>query len=123
MTLLFVSSVGSGQDNVFVLGEAHMRSTPSVRSFPSVAFKNCDVDLTDDGSLSLSFSLTHTLSLPLPFKKDPRALPLSAPLSSRRSMVIITSIALCPQVVSQAPQHFRNAIKPLVKTPLLGHFP
>ena len=33
---IFFSSV---QDSSYALGEAHMRSTPSVGSFPSVAFE------------------------------------------------------------------------------------
>ena len=44
---------------------------------------------------------------PRTFKEDRLALPLSTPLSSRRSM----SLALCPQVVCQVPHHFRSSEK------------
>ena len=78
------------------LGEAHMRSTTSLRSFPNDAFE------------TVPMFVWLTMALSRPFKEDRRALPLSTPLSSRRSMV------WCPwlcalQEVSQAPQHFRSS--------------
>jgi len=66
-------------------------------SFPNAAFKTAPMFVW----------LTMALSRPL--KKDRLALPLSTPLSSGRSMM--WCLALCPQVVSQAPQHFRSSEK------------
>ena len=76
--------------------ETHMRSAPSLRSFPSVALE----------TVPMLVWLMMALSRPL--KEDRWALPLSTPLSSRRSMAVM-SLALCPQVVSQAPQRFRSS--------------
>ena len=47
------------------------------------------------------------MALSRPFKEDCRALPLSA---SSLFQVIdgVTSLALSPEVISQAPQHFRS---------------
>ena len=47
------------------------------------------------------------MALSRTFKEDRLAPPLSTPLSSTRSM----SLALCPQVVCQVPQHFRSSEK------------
>ena len=55
--------------------KAHMRSTPSLRSFPNVAFQTVPV------------FVWLTMALSRPFNEDHRALPLSTHLSSRRSMV------------------------------------
>ena len=52
-----------------------MRSTPSLRSFPNVAFE------------TVPMFVWLTMALSRPFKKDRLVLPLSTPLSSRRSMV------------------------------------
>ena len=52
-----------------------MRFTPSLRSFPNIAFQTVPMFVW----LTMAFS--H------PFKKDRLALPLSTPLSSRRSVV------------------------------------
>ena len=52
---LFLSSVqfSSVQDGIYGLGKAHMRSTPSVRRFPNVAFEMVPiVGLFDDCPLS-----------------------------------------------------------------------
>ena len=52
---LFLSSVqfSSVQDGIYGLGKAHMRSTPSLRRFPNVAFETVPiVGLFDDGPLS-----------------------------------------------------------------------
>ena len=62
----------SVQDCVYKLGMAHMCSTPSLRSFPNIAFE----------TVPMLVSLTMALSRPL---KD--AFPRSAPVSSRRLMV------------------------------------
>ena len=50
-----------------------------------------------------------TMALSRPFSEGRRALPLSTPLSSRRSMAWVPWLCACPQVVSQAPQHFRSS--------------
>ena len=68
---------------------------PSLRSFPNVAFE----------TVPMFIWLMMTLSRP--FKEDRLALPLSMPLSSRWSVVWCP----CPQVVSQASQHFRSSEK------------
>ena len=49
--------------------------------------------------LTVALSQSHAH----PFKEDHQVLPLSTPLSSRWSVV------WCPQVVPQAPQHFRSS--------------
>ena len=72
---LFNSEVSSVQGGICALGKAHMRSTPSLRGFPSVAFE----------TVPMFVWLTMTLSRPV--KEDGLALPLSTPPSSRRSMV------------------------------------
>ena len=67
--------LSSAQDGIYVLGKAHMRSTPSVRGFPNVAFETAPM------------FVWLTMALSRPFKEERLALPLSTPLSSRRSMV------------------------------------
>ena len=57
------------------LEKAYMRSTPSLKSFPNLAFATVPVFVW------LSMALSR------PFKEDRLGLPLSSPLSSRRSMV------------------------------------
>ena len=84
----------SVQDGIYALGKAHMRSTPSLSSFPKVAFQTVPV------------FARLTIALSRPFKEDRLALPLSTPLLQAIRGVV--SLALCPQVVSQAPQHFRS---------------
>ena len=70
--------ISSVQDGIYVLGKAHMRSAPSLRGFPNVVFHAFE-------TVPLFVWLTMALSRPL--KEDRLALPLSTPLSSRRSMV------------------------------------
>ena len=67
----------SVQDGIYALGKASMRSTPSLRSFPNVAFETVPmlVWLTMGPFLVLSRNFVE------------RLLPLSTPLSCRRSMV------------------------------------
>ena len=67
--------------------------TPPLRSLPSVAFQ------TNPVLVWLAMALSH------PFKEDCWTLPLSMPLSSRRSMVQCLWL-FCWQVVSEAPQRF-----------------
>ena len=73
MSVFWFSSV---QDGIYALGKSHMRSTPSLTSFPNVAFETVPIYARPihDGPLSS-------------FNEDRLALPLSTPLSSRRSMV------------------------------------
>ena len=73
----------SVQDGMYALGKAHMGSTPSVRSFPSVAFETVPVFLIDDGLL----------------------FPRPSPPGGRWCDVL----GFVPAGVSQAPQHFRSS--------------
>ena len=75
-----------------------MRSAPPLRIFPNIAFQ------------TVPMFVWLTMALSRPFKEDRLALPLSAPLSSRLSMVWCP-LALCPHVVSQASQHLRFSEK------------
>ena len=88
----------SAQDDIYSLGKAHMRSTPSFRSSPNIAFE----------TVPMFTWLTMTLSRP--FKED-----LSSASSFRASLLQtidgVMSLALCPQVVSRASQHFRSSEK------------
>ena len=70
----------SVQDGIYALRKAHMRSTPSLRNFSNVTFETVPV----------FFWLTMALSRPL--REDCPALPLSTPLSSRRSMVCVRDV-------------------------------
>ena len=90
--------LNSVQDGIYVLGNAHMRSTPSLRSFPNVAFENgSNVRLIDGGPLS-SFQ-----------RRSPSASSFQASLLQAIDGVM--SLALYAQVVSQAPQHLRSSEK------------
>ena len=59
MTVQFCSV----QDGIYALGKAHMRSTPSLRSFPNVAFE------------TVPMFVRLTMALSRPFKEDRLALP------------------------------------------------
>ena len=61
----------SVQDGIYALGNAHIRSTPSLRSFPNGTFE------------TVPMFIRFTMALSRPFKKDRRTLPLSTSLSSR----------------------------------------
>ena len=88
----------SVQDGIYALGKAHMRSTPSLRSFPKrYLWNNLNIRLIDDGPLS---SFQGRSSCACSFYVSP-------PGDRWCDM----SLALCPQVVSQAPQHFRSTEK------------
>ena len=65
-------SLSSVQYGTYALGKSHMRSTPSLTSFPNVAFE------------TVPMFVRLTMALSRPFKEDCLALPLSTPLSSRR---------------------------------------
>ena len=70
-----MAQFSSVQDGISALGKAHMRATPSLRSFPNVASETVPV------------FVRLTMALSRRFKEDCLALPLSMSLSYRRSMV------------------------------------
>ena len=72
-----------------------IRSTPSLGSYHNVAFET--VRLTDDGPL-LSFQGRSSSAS-------------SFYCCLLQAIDCVMSLALCPQVVSQAPQHFRSSEK------------
>ena len=75
-----------------------MRSTLSLRSFPNVAVETgSSVRLIDDGSLSSLQGRSSSASF------------LNAPFL--RATGGVTSLALCPQSVSQTSQRFRSSEK------------
>ena len=80
------------------LEKAHMRSTPSLRSFPNVVFE----------TVPMFVWLMMTLSRP--FKED-RVEEASFHVALLQAIGDVMSLALCPQVMSQAPQHFRSSEK------------
>ena len=82
MIMTVHSQFSSVQDGIYAPGKAHMRFTPSVRSFPNVASETVLMFVC----LMIAFSR--------PFKEDRLAHLLSMPLSSRRSM-------MCPFAVQQ----------------------
>ena len=66
-----------------------MRSTPSLSSFPNVAFE------------TVPMFVWLTMALSRPFKGDRLALPLSTPLSSRRSVAwVCTIIPTCSRTTT-----------------------
>ena len=83
------------QDGVHALGKAHLCSTRSLRNVPSVAFETIPV------------FTSWTAAFSGPSKEDCWAFPLLTPLLQVIGCVM--SLALCQQVVSQAPQHFRSS--------------
>ena len=85
----------SAQDDIYSLGKAHMRSTQSLRSFSNVAFEAVPT-LRLIGCRPLS-SFQERLSSSSPFQDS-----LSQAIDG------VMSLALCPHVLSQAPQHFRS---------------
>ena len=68
-----------------MLGKVHMHSTPSLRSFPTVAFETVPV------------FVWLTMAPSRPFKEDCLALPLSTPLSSRWLIVWCSWLCACRQ--------------------------
>ena len=91
---IFVTSV---QDGIYPLRKALMRSTPSLRSFPNIAFETVLMFVW----LTMAFSRRFKLALPLS-----TSLSLSLPLFQAIDGVVC--LALCPQVASRASQHFRS---------------
>ena len=79
---------------------------PYLRSIPIVAFESSDVPLIDDGPLSSFQGRSSSAS--------------SFHASLLQAIDGVMSSALCPQVVSQAPQHFRSSEKQATRE---GRFP
>ena len=79
-----------------------MRSTPFLRRFPQRCLSNSsNVRLTDDGPLSSFRGRSSSAS--------------SFHASLLQAIDGLVSLALCPQVVSQAPQHFRSSEKQAIR--------
>ena len=94
--LLFwlVQQLSLFQDSIFVFRKAHLRTTMSLRMFPNVAFETVPIFIR----LTMAFSrpfVRLTMALSRPFKEDCLVLPLSMPLSSRRSMVWCPWLCAC----------------------------
>ena len=82
-------------DSIYALGKAHMRSTTH-ENFPDVAFK-----------IVPSFvwmTRTHTRA----FKEDRRALLFHSYVPLLQAIEDVMHYFVCPQAVSQVPQHFRS---------------
>ena len=85
-------SLSSVQDGIYAIGKAHMRSIPSLRSFPNVAFETVPMFVWPSfQGRSSSASSFHASLL--------------------RAIGGMMSLALCLQVVSQASQHFWSSEK------------
>ena len=101
-TLTSHSSVqfNSVQHGIYALGEAHMRSTPSLRSIPNVAIE------------TVPMFVWLTMALSRPFKEDRLAEEeASFHASLLQAIDGVMSLALCQQVGSRAPQHLRSSEK------------
>ena len=86
------------EDGIYALGKPHMRSIPSHRLFfSSFLWNGSNVRLTDDGPLS---SFQRILSSTFSFQA-----------SLLQAIDGAMSLALCPQVVAQAPQLSRSSEK------------
>ena len=92
----YVWRFSSVQDGIYALENAHRRSTPSLRSFPNVAFKTLPM-LSDDGPLSSFQERSSSAS--------------SFHASLLQTINGVMPLALCPPVMSQATQHFRSSEK------------
>ena len=88
----------SFQSGSYALGKAHMRSTPSLRSFPNVAFETVP-----------TFIWLQWPSLVLFYGRSSSASCFHAFLLQAIDGVM--SLAFCRQVVSQTPEHFRSSEK------------
>ena len=74
----------SAQDGINALGKARMRSIPSLRGFPNVAFE------------IVSMLVWLTMSLSRPLKEDRWALPLSTPVKLRIDFKLVSLMLLLP---------------------------
>ena len=97
---------------LYALEKAHIRSTPFLIGFHSIAFE----------TVAVLVWLTTALFGPSQ-RRSQRACPFYASLL--RATDAVVSLELCSQVAFQASQHFcsSNTRKPLVMVALLGHFP
>ena len=104
----FVIEFNSVQDGIYALRKAHMRSTLSLRSFPNIAFETVPMFVW--------------LTLALSRFSEGRSSSASS-FNASLFLVIngVISLALCPQVVSQASQHFRSYVHRNHKAHLEGH--
>ena len=93
-----VQCISSVQDSIYALGKAHIRSAPVSQKYPHCRLWNgSDVPLIDDGPLSSFQGRSSNAS--------------SFHASLFQAIDGAMSSALYPQVVSQAPQHFRSSEK------------
>ena len=81
-----------------------MCSAPSLRNLPNVAFK------------TLPMFVWLTMALSRPFFQGISSISSSFNASLLQAIDGVMSLALCPQIVSQVPQHFRAS----EKNPLVG---
>jgi len=91
------------QRGICALGKAHIRFTPPLRGFPSVAFETVPMFVW------LTMVLSH------PFKEDRRVLLLSTHLSSRPfdGVSVLGSVPAGSVSSSPTPEIFREAISHL----------
>ena len=89
----------SVQDGIYALQKARniMRSSPSVRGFSNFAFE------------TVPKFVWLTMVLSRPFNEDRLSSASSFHGSLLQAIDGVMSLALCPQVVSQASQHFRSS--------------
>ena len=90
----------SVQDGIMHPEKPMYTATPSLRSFLNIAFETVPKFIW--------LTKVHSCS----FKEDRRALPLSTPLLQAIDSVM--SLALCLQLASRAPQHFRSCKTPAI---------
>ena len=91
-----IEEFSSVEDCIYALQKAHMRSVPSLRSFPNVAFETVPTFTWLTMALSRLF-------------KEGSSSASSSHASLLQAIDGVMSLALCPQVVSQAPQHFGSS--------------
>ena len=94
---LLVSKAPCGHSTM-LLGKSHSHSTLLLRSFPSIALETVSVFMMVLSNLFKKYCQQQRLS---------RAYSLYTFILRVVSNVV--SLALCPLVVSQAPQHFRSS--------------
>ena len=93
---------------LYVLGKTHMRSAPSLGRFPMLPLTQFQCSSVDVGPLS-SFEGRRSSSAS------------SVHVCLLQAVNSVISLALCRQVMSQTPQHFRGGL-PFPPVYLLGHF-
>ena len=111
LSLSLSLSVQFSPNGIYALGKAHMRSTPSLRSFPNVPFETVQmfVWLTMNCiHLQRSWRQRRWPSLVLSRKRLSSS---SFHASLLQAIDGVMSLALYPQVFSQVPQNFRSSKK------------